>query len=146
MKRRVASLALLVLALLLLRAPANSQCVAATPPPDLNGTYVGNDRGTYYISQFGTDVWWVGMSPAGGKAFTNVFKGVRSGDVIVGNWADVGLGATHGHGSLHLLVTNNAVLRTIEMSGGFSGMTWHLYQAGCADNVQGVTPAPVHPI
>jgi hypothetical protein len=89
-----------------------AQCVAATPPPGLNGTYVGDDKGTYYISQFGADVWWVGMSPAGGKAFTNVFKGVRSGDSIVGNWADVGLGATHVHGILHLLVSNNALIRT----------------------------------
>lgn len=110
---------------------ADAQCIA--PSKDLNNRYRGDDGATYYVSQYGSDVWWVGLSNNDGKRFTNVFHGTLSGNVITGAWADVPLGSTHNHGDLKLIVENtNATLRKMYMTGGFTGSTWSLY-APCGD-------------
>jgi hypothetical protein len=76
-------------AILLLAAPhpAAAQCTARTR---ISGIWLGDDGGTYVLRRTGgTTIWWVGRSADGGKSFTNVFKGVRNGNRITGDWADV---------------------------------------------------------
>ena len=102
----------------------HAQCVA---PKDMNGVWKSNDGGTYYVKQTGNNIWWVGMSPDGGKSFTNVFKGVRNGAIVTGTWSDVPHGKTRSGGILNLHVDGtNGVLgfSRREVSGGFGGSRW----------------------
>ena len=76
--------------------PAHALCAA---PPDLNGTWRANDGGTYHVRQIGTQVWWVGLSSDGGKSWTNVFHGTRTGNTVTGSWADTPRGAARSSGT-----------------------------------------------
>ncbi|MBD2494078.1 hypothetical protein [Nostoc sp. FACHB-280] len=100
-------------------------CVA---PRDLNGIWRANDGGTYYVRQIGNDVWWVGMSSDNGKTWTNVFKGVKKGNTVTGQWADVPRGRIKSGGILNLTVkvTNQSVSEFTRsaVSGGFGGSRW----------------------
>lgn len=103
---------------------ASAQCAL---PVGMNGVFRGNDGGVYYVRQVGAEVWWLGESPDGGKRFTNVFHGARSGDVVNGTWADV-TGQMHNSGVLELRISeaNGGVTgwtRTAA-TGGFTGSTW----------------------
>ena len=103
---------------------AQAQCVVS---PDMTGVWRGNDTGAYYVRQVGSTIWWVGMSPDNGRAFTNVFNGVRDGDVVRGTWADVPQGRGASSGTLTLRLTGGANVlgfEVIQMSGGFSGNRW----------------------
>ncbi len=53
------------LSVLMLPIGAFALCVAAK---DMSGVWKGNDRATYYVSQVGNDVWWVGMSVDNGAS------------------------------------------------------------------------------
>ena len=104
---------------------ADARCLG-----ELSGVWVGNDGATYYIQQNGQKVWWVGGTTYNeGTTFVNVFFGQRSGDSIKGNWADVPLGTSMGHGDLALLCSQNAhnyVLTKTAASGGFGGSYWEI--------------------
>jgi hypothetical protein len=94
---------------------------------DLTGTWTSETRGTYYVRQVGTTVWWVGRSQDGGASYTNVFNGVRSGDQITGMWADVPAGRNTGSGSLTLAITRtggNVEIRKVKETGGFGESIW----------------------
>lgn len=112
--------------------PAQALCAA---PPDLNGTWRANDGGTYHVRQIGTQVWWVGLSSDGGKSWTNVFHGTRSGNTVTGSWADTPRGAARSSGTLTLKLSGvNAVLgfKRTASTGGFGGSTWFM---PCDDTV-----------
>jgi len=89
MSRKSISSLCCVAGALLLAAPqyADAQCSARTR---ITGTWLADDGGTYVVRRTGgTTIWWLGRSADGGKSFTNVFKGVRNGNRITGDWADV---------------------------------------------------------
>jgi hypothetical protein len=78
---------------------------------DLTGTWTADDGGLYYIRQIANTVWWVGFSvesPGGvddfhkGLLFTNVFRGTRTGDAIVGEFVDLPRGTILQNGPLRL--------------------------------------------
>lgn len=101
-------------------------CVA---PRDLNGVWQANDGGTYYVRQIGNDVWWVGMSGDNGRTWTNVFKGVRHGNAVTGQWADVPRGNIQSGGNLSLSLRTGSSGAIFEftrstVSGGFGGSRW----------------------
>ena len=103
--------------------PAMAQCVL---PADMNGVFVGNDGGTYYVRQVGTEIWWLGESSDGGKRFVNVFHGVRNGQVVKGTWADVS-GQFRNSGMLQLVVSSGSGVSGWKRSaetGGFTGSSW----------------------
>lgn len=110
-----------LIGILILSATPNSAFALCATPPTLNGTFRGNDGGTYYIRQVGSDVWWFGRSADQPPTFANVFKGVRNGNTITGAWSDVPLGRTRGAGTMTLNVVNNADLRRTAVTGGFGG-------------------------
>ena len=100
---------------------------AEPPQADLTGTWTSNLRGTYYVHQVGTTVWWVGRSEDGGKSYTNVFNGTRNGDQITGFWADVPAGKNMGSGSLTLSISGtggNVEIRRVRETGGFGESIW----------------------
>jgi hypothetical protein len=88
----------------------------------LTGGWVGDDNGFYYLREMGDTVWWFGEHPK--RLWANLFKGVRSGDTIKGEWIDIPKGKTSGKGSLELKVDSNGILKLIEESSGFSGSLW----------------------
>ncbi len=106
-------------------------------PPDLTGTYTGDDGGVYYVQQSGNILWWAGMSVDQGiladkvwhrgLGFTNVFRGTINDDyTVVGEWSDVSRGLTLNSGSLNLTISYfNGRLRLTKVTatGGFGGTT-----------------------
>ena len=101
-------------------APAAQICV---PPPGLTGHWRGNDQGDYYIRQNGSEVWWVGMdSTTDGRGWTHAFRGGRSGNSIIGVWADVR--GNSGAGSMRLTVTGMTMVRNSASGSGFGGTRW----------------------
>ncbi|HDR7851114.1 TPA: hypothetical protein QCY30_005964 [Bacillus toyonensis] len=104
----------------------NDYSRSLTVTPNLTGVWQGNDGGTYYIHQpHGGFIFWLGLSPNGGRSFTNVFSGNISGGIIQGRWGDVPLGRILSHGILKLHVdTNGRTLKAIHKTGGFGGSIW----------------------
>jgi hypothetical protein len=98
---------------------------SASAAPDITGCWLdGLSGSTYYISQHGSEVWWVGMSPNVGATFTNSFYGTLSGSAVTGSWADVPRGRNRGWGSLGLFIENESRIRLVSQTGGFGGGPW----------------------
>jgi hypothetical protein len=92
---------------------------------DLTGVYKAAEGGTYYVRQLGNTVWWLGMSPDDGGSFTNVFKGIITGNKINGNWADVPRGINENSGQLSLLITSPDSFKRLSQTGGFGHTLWN---------------------
>jgi hypothetical protein len=125
-------------ALLGLLAPA----VWAKPEAvDINGVWDDKDNRDHetYIRQEGLEVWWVAMSPDGGKTYTNAFhgkikiddqnKGKDSHIILSGTWADVPRGGVSNHGtlSMSLRVNKEGQIREIHLlsqTGGYGAKNW----------------------
>jgi hypothetical protein len=108
---------------------------------NLNGTWSGNDGGTYWLHQVGNCLWWSGSSgqpdtPNMGRDFSNVFLGRIGKDAstgavqVVGYWADVPRGGTNNFGTLvlgGLRLDNSGVyvsFSKVKSVGGFSATSW----------------------
>jgi hypothetical protein len=125
MIRKLSPSAVTALVLLLTASQTSAQCLA---PKGLTGVWKANDGGTYYVRRLGTTVWWMGESADEGRSWTNVFKGVLSGDTFTGEWADVVQAS--GRGTLTLKIEGAIGVgvhgwRKIGGSGdGFGGEHW----------------------
>jgi hypothetical protein len=102
-------------------------------PKAIGGTWNGDDGGKYVMREIGNVLWWLGKSSGGGKTWTNVFRGIITGDTIDGEWTDLIAAHEHGssgHGTLKLKIIGkigNGVdgLERIGASGaGFGGSKW----------------------
>jgi hypothetical protein len=106
-------------------------------PPDLTGTYMGDDGAVYYLQQSDNVLWWAGMSLDSGVSadlqwhrglgFTNVFRGTVNEDyTVTGDWSDVTRGSSLNSGTLNLSVSYfNGHLRLTKTAatGGFGATT-----------------------
>jgi hypothetical protein len=118
-------------AITLLVASGSSVHALCAAPKNVSGTWTSNDGGTYRLHVVGDTVWWVGMSGDGGSTWTNAFKGIRSGNIIDGEWADV-RGAAWGHGTMKLRISGTTSMERIGGTGsGFGGSRWG--RGGCND-------------
>ena len=88
---------------------------------DLDGAWLGNDGGTYYIRQIGDEVTWFGER---GYDFSNVFVGKRTGHSIAGKWADVPKASTVGSGQLSFEIKDSKTIILKRSTGGFGGNKW----------------------
>lgn len=108
--------------------PAQALCAA---PTTLNGIWYANDGGTYHMRQTGNRIYWHGASRDGGKTWNHIFRGTRTGNIILGNWADQPSGHIHSQGMLKLKVnlspSGNSIqgLTRLEATGGFGGSRWY---------------------
>lgn len=111
----------------------------APPPPtvkvvcpvstSIEGKFVANDKGTYWLRVNGPTIWWIGLSPDNGQSWSNVFKGTRKGDKVSGQWADMGDGA-RALGTMVLKVTANNQLEKVAADGDtFGAAVW--LRPGC---------------
>jgi hypothetical protein len=91
----------------------------------IEGTWMCDDGGTYYVRQYDDVVVWFGERPV----FSNVFIGQREGDRITGTWADVPKAATQGSGRLELTVDRAGTLLAADQTGGFGGTRWSRVQS-----------------
>lgn len=94
---------------------------------DLTGGWLGNDGGRYYVRDIGSTVWWFGEHSKGG--WSNVFRGVRNGARVSGEWADVPRGNALRAGDLALQLVEPdrmapQIIERREESGGFGGSRW----------------------
>ena len=57
----------------------------------ISGEWKADDGGTYHFRWAENGVWWIGLSPDGGNAWTNVFSGTYDNRTkkITGNWSDI---------------------------------------------------------
>ncbi|MEH2416311.1 hypothetical protein [Nostoc sp.] len=111
---------------LVLNQPVQALCIASR---DFNGIWRSDDGGTYYVRQIGNEIWWLGMSADDGRTWTNVYKGTRIGDTVIGQWADVPRGGIRSGGVLNLSVPpgwNGSVPEFSRnyVTGGFGGSKW----------------------
>jgi hypothetical protein len=91
----------------------------------LTGTWTGNDGGTAYIRQIGSEIFWYGEDDPSTPSYSHVAYGKRSGNRVILNWADVPKGGILGSGILVLKITNNDdTLGAIIKTGGFANSTW----------------------
>jgi cathepsin L len=95
---------------------------------NLSGKWKGNDQGNYFLTQVGSTLFWLGMSPNSGASWTNVFHGTVSGMSISGQWADVPLGANRNYGTLGIQIVNFNQLQRTAVTGGFGGSQWSRIQ------------------
>ncbi len=92
---------------------------------DLTGTWQGDDGGTYYLRQSGSELHWYGEAAGNPPRWSNVFDGRISGNGVRGRWYDVPKGQTLGAGELALTVTAGGnVLEANRKTGGFGGSRW----------------------
>jgi len=97
---------------------------------DLNGIWLCDDSGVYYVYHFQNNVWWAGLSMDGefsnGLRFSNVFTGVMSADGLIrGRWANVPRGTASEGGYLQLRVNYDSAGNAINFSkipAGHSGI------------------------
>lgn len=129
MHRRLALAAAALVGGVTLATPAHALCEA---PKTMTGTWKANDGGTYYVREVGTSIFWLGESKKNG--FTNVFRGTRTGNTVVGSWADIKGGTGSGSLSLTIIGTKGVLgFKQKSSTGGFAGSNW--YQP-CDDVVQ----------
>lgn len=108
--------------------PQAVQAATCKAAASLDGKYKANDQGSYQVRQAGSVVWWIGRSADNGASWTNVFRGLRKGNIVTGTWADIT--SSGGSGALTLRVTENNQLQKIDGSGsGFGGTIW--LRPGC---------------
>src|ERR1043165_4661620 len=78
---------------------------AAALAAELNGYYLADDGGAYFIRQIGDKVYWFGEDPNG--AYANVLMGTITGNKITARYWDVPKGKTQGMGEITLTIQDN---------------------------------------
>jgi hypothetical protein len=124
---------ILVLSPLLLLAAPPEQAAAQCLAPGFGGLWRGNDGGTYRIRDLGTMIVWDGRSGDNGRSWINRFRGTRKGNVVTGEWGDVG---KRTHGTLTIRMDNDHLLvRTASTGSPFGGTRWTrpVPSQGCND-------------
>jgi hypothetical protein len=135
------------------------------PTANLTGVWAATDAGTYYVSQVGNTVWWLGLSRDRGLTFANVFQGTiqqrtaRGELIIAGDWADIPLGGLRGGGTISLRSDPSAstdsptAFRKFNVTGGFGAQKWEkLYEPHSGlvgptfDPRAGVAPSGTMPV
>jgi len=117
-------------------ATSGRKAVAIAPSAvDLTGVWFADDGGVYWIRQIGSTVWWSGQSDEPGstlgRLFSNVFHGQRSGNLILGSWADVPQGSILQSGTLEVRVSHPnlpppVLMFKVNQTGNFGASIWHL--------------------
>jgi hypothetical protein len=91
---------------------------------DLTGQWRGNDGGTYYIRQVGSQVFWFGENSSDRTSWSNVYHGTISRGVITGSWADVPKGRYRNNGTLTLRIASSRRIVRTNVTGAFGGTEW----------------------
>ena len=113
--------------------PAGPNTVKTNPgtgKAPLASVFAGDDGGAYFVSEskmFGKKskkkrVVWMGEHP--GRKYAHVFRGVRTGNTISGNWICVSKYKSTGSGQLKVRVENNGTLTRLSSTGGFPTKKW----------------------
>jgi hypothetical protein len=109
--------------------PTTNPAPPSNPAPtsgqlDLTGVWRDNNGATYSIRQVGNQIWWY---MDGRPNYTNVFRGILSGNTITGEWCDVPGGKLEGKsiGSLTVKVVNNGRMEKVADSPfRYGGSVW----------------------
>jgi microsomal dipeptidase-like Zn-dependent dipeptidase len=71
---------------------------------DINGFYISDDGGAYFVRQIGNKIYWVGEKSDG--SYTNVLAGKINGTKVSAKWWDVPKGKAKGGGEINLEIQN----------------------------------------
>jgi hypothetical protein len=96
----------------------------AVPTNDLSGIWSCNNGGTYYLRQFGNEIWWYGEDSPINTLWSNVAHGTFANNILDLNWTDVPKGHILGHGILKLELNPDGKIVTRRGSGGFGCSVW----------------------
>ncbi|MBI5484525.1 MAG: hypothetical protein HY888_08700 [Deltaproteobacteria bacterium] len=91
---------------------------------NLNGVWLCNDGGTYYLRQTGNTLVWFGEHTPQNPAWSNVAQGNILGNQVSMQWWDVPKGRFQNAGTFVISINSNESLSMISGSGGFGGSTW----------------------
>ncbi len=91
---------------------------------NLTGVWRCDDGGLYYIRQIGNNIYWYGEKSPRSPLWSNVAYGIKRGNKIELNWADVPKGSLLNHGKLVIKIVNPFELRAVRKIGGFGGNRW----------------------
>jgi hypothetical protein len=91
---------------------------------DLTGAWKCNDGGTYYLRQFGNELWWYGEQSPRNPAWSNIAHGTIEGNILTLRWTDVPKGEIMNHGELILEITPKGKIVARDKTGGFGGSVW----------------------
>ncbi len=91
---------------------------------DLTGVWTCDDGGSYYLRQFGNEIWWYGEQSPTNPAWSNIAHGTTVGNTITLNWTDVPKGRNMNHGQMLLEVTGDGKIVAKTKTGGFGGSVW----------------------
>lgn len=88
---------------------------------DLTGVWAGDEGGTYYIRQIGSEITWYGENAPINPGWSNVASGNIVGDQIFLKWMDVPKGTNMLSGKLIIRVSLPDTLIITKKTGGFGG-------------------------
>ena len=112
-------------ALGVLVAPSAAVADIIGTPVVLTRTYLANDGSTFATRQVGSVVVGLSEDASGQRAF--VFKGIRSGMNIIGQYYDIAKGARNTTGSLTLTYANGGSTLTRSSPGDVGPDSWQAY-------------------
>lgn len=92
----------------------------------LADVFAGNDGGAYFVSEFNQNgkkrVVWMGEHP--GRKYAHVFRGVRTGSTISGNYVSISKYKATSAGQLKVRVNANGSMTRLSSTGGFPTKSW----------------------
>lgn len=86
---------------------ANNPTTNTSNSFDLSGLYISDNQDKYFLRQVGNSLWWIGTDKDGSHVI-NIFKGIKDGNNITGQWIDSPLEKKIGYGSLNLILLSNS--------------------------------------
>jgi hypothetical protein len=109
-----------------------SAAKAADGEIDLSGRWRCDDGGTYYITQVGNALVWLGESGDCGRSWAHIGVGKISNDSVEVAWVDIPKASGTQNGSLRLLIASNDSMTALAFSGEFRGGNWTRIGQGIA--------------
>ncbi len=97
--------------------------------PDTNfnieGVFVCDWNGNYYVRQIGNEVLWYGEEVSVNPTWSNVAHGTINGDVLTLIWADVPKGSIMQKGNLVIkIISNDNFILTSQEGDNFGSSNW----------------------
>lgn len=97
------------------------------PDTDFNieGIFVCDWNGNYYVRQIGNEVLWYGEEVSVNPTWSNVAHGTINGDVLTLIWADVPKGSIMQKGNLVIkIISNDNFILTSQEGDNFGSSNW----------------------
>ena len=93
---------------------------------NIEGVFVCDWNGNYYVRQIGNEVLWYGEEVSVSPTWSNVAHGTINGDVLTLIWADVPKGSIMQKGNLVIkIISNDNFILTSQEGDNFGSSNWN---------------------